>query len=89
MKIEPRDYNNNGVIDNEDMDVYMSAVKNMGQLGIAWVAMISIIALTVALCGEWISIERVKALQDLFTTVYVALSSLVGAQMGLVAWLKK
>lgn len=89
IQIHPKDYNQNGIIDNDDIETYNGAIRNWGQMAIAWVSLIAIIVLTVILCTDLIPLERVKILEGLFTTVYIALSSLVGAQMGLTAWMRK
>lgn len=55
----------------------------------AWAAMISMIIFTIALFLPWVSESRVSALADLLGLFYIAQAGVVGAYMGVTAWMSK
>ena len=59
------------------------------QKRMAWVAMLSMVAFTVALFSPVISDSRVEALADLLGLFYIAQAGVVGAYMGVTAWMSK
>jgi hypothetical protein len=55
----------------------------------AWVAMISMIVFTIGLFLPFVSESRVAALADLLGLFYIAQAGVVGAYMGVTAWMSK
>jgi hypothetical protein len=55
----------------------------------AWVAIISMIAFTAVLFSPVVSETRVAALADLLGLFYIAQASIVGAFMGVTAWMSR
>lgn len=55
----------------------------------AWVAIISMIAFTMILFSPMVSETRVAALADLLGLFYIAQASIVGAFMGVTAWMSR
>lgn len=63
--------------------------KADAQKRMAWVAMGSMIAFTLILFSPSTNIERVDALSDLLGLFYIAQAGVVGAYMGVTAWMSK
>ena len=55
----------------------------------AWAAMISMIVFTIALFLPVVSESRVSALADLLGLFYIAQAGVVGAYMGVTAWMSR
>ena len=55
----------------------------------AWVAIISMIVFTAVLFSPVVSESRVAALADLLGLFYIAQASIVGAFMGVTAWMSR
>jgi len=55
----------------------------------AWVAMISMIIFSGFLFSPMVEVERVKALADLLGMFYIAQAGVVGAYMGVTAWMSR
>jgi len=55
----------------------------------AWVAILSMIAFTAVLFSPVVSETRVAALADLLGLFYIAQASIVGAFMGVTAWMSR
>ena len=63
--------------------------KQSAQRRMAWVSIWSMIAFTIILFSPVVSNERVNALADLLGLFYVAQAGIVGAFMGVSAWMSK
>ena len=59
------------------------------QRRMAWMAMLSMVIFTVVLFSPIISDSRVEALADLLGLFYIAQAGVVGAYMGVTAWMNK
>lgn len=59
------------------------------QKRMAWVAMISMVGFTLLLVSPIISDSRVTALSDLIGLFFIAQAGVVGAYMGVTAWMSK
>ena len=59
------------------------------QRKMAWVAMLSMVMFTVVLFSPIISDSRVQALADLLGLFYIAQAGVVGAYMGVTAWMNR
>jgi uncharacterized membrane protein len=63
--------------------------KQRAQRRMAWVAMWSMVVFTVVLFSPVISDSRVSALADLLGLFYIAQAGVVGAFMGMSAWMNR
>lgn len=90
------DANNDGRIGKGDIDasdrlleLELREEKADSQRRMAWIAIISMIAFTILLFSPMISDSRVAALADLLGLFYIAQAGIVGAYMGVTAWMSK
>jgi hypothetical protein len=63
--------------------------RQMSQRKMAWVAMWSMILFTLLLFSPLIPESRVNALSDLLGLFYIAQAGVVGAFLGVTAWMNK
>jgi hypothetical protein len=90
------DVDYDGVVDDEEIDnaqemleLELREEKADAHRRMAWAAMISMIVFTIALFLPIISESRVAALADLLGLFYIAQAGVVGAYMGVTAWMSK
>lgn len=90
------DHDQDGKIGENDLAQSQSALelelreeKADAHRRMAWAAMLSMIIFTVALFSPIISDSRVSALADLLGLFYVAQAGVVGAYMGVTAWMSR
>lgn len=90
------DADNDGKIGRRDieasdrlLELELREEKADSQRKMAWVAIISMIVFTVLLFSPIISDARVSALADLLGLFYIAQAGVVGAYMGVTAWMSK
>ena len=78
-------------IDNaqEMLELELREEKADAHRRMAWAAMISMIIFTIALFLPIVSESRVAALADLLGLFYIAQAGVVGAYMGVTAWMSK
>lgn len=69
------------------LELELQNEKADGQRRMAWVAIGSMVAFTVALFLPIVSETRVAALADLLGLFYIAQAGVVGAYMGVTAWM--
>ena len=96
-KLEPRsvyndlDLNEDGVVDDLELAV-TEALERLekadAQRQMAWVAMVSMIIFTVAVFLPIFPDTRIKALSDLFGLFYIGQAGIVGAYMGMTAYMR-
>ena len=90
------DLNNDGTISDEEL----AAAKAIGeaeaqirklraQKHMATVALGACLAFTLLLVTPAVSVERVEALSDLFGLFYISMAGVVGAYMGVSAWMSR
>ena len=86
----------NGTIDDDEIDnaqemleMELREEKADAHRRMAWAAMISMILFTVALFLPVVSESRVAALADLLGLFYIAQAGVVGAYMGVTAWMSR
>lgn len=91
-----KDHNQDGVADAADAEIQRTLVeittterKQAAQRKMAWSAVISMAIFTVLLFTPMVSIARVEALGELLGLFYIAQASIVGAYMGMTAWLDR
>ena len=90
------DVDHDGTVDDEEIDnaqemleLELREEKADAHRRMAWAAMISMIIFTIALFLPWVSESRVAALADLLGLFYIAQAGVVGAYMGVTAWMSK
>lgn len=90
------DVDHDGVLDTEDLDnvkvleeIERLNRKQAAQRRMAWVAMWSMIVFTIVLFSPIVSDSRVNALADLLGLFYIAQAGIVGAFMGVSAWMER
>jgi hypothetical protein len=90
------DLDNDGKIGRRDienstqlLELELREEKADSQRRMAWVAIISMIVFTVLLFSPVVSDSRVEALADLLGLFYIAQAGVVGAYMGVTAWMSK
>ena len=90
------DINHDGTVSDEEMarnkellELELQEEKSETQKQMAWVAMVAMIMGTILLFTPVIPDSRVSALSDLLGLFYIALAGVVGAYMGVSAWMSK
>ena len=90
------DTDKDGVISDEEvafskelLEIELREEKSNAQRRMAWVAMVAMVAASVALYTPLVPIERVNALSGLLSGFYVAQAGIVAAYMGFTAMLGK
>jgi hypothetical protein len=74
---------------NELLELELREEKADAHRRMAWVAIISMIVFTAVLFSPIVSESRVAALADLLGLFYIAQASIVGAFMGVTAWMSR
>lgn len=74
---------------NEILEIELREEKADAHRRMAWVAMVSMIIFSGFLFLPIIEVERVKALADLLGMFYIAQAGVVGAYMGVTAWMSR
>lgn len=74
---------------NELLEIELKEEKADTQRRMAWGAMILMAVFTALLFSPLISVGRVEALADLLGLFYIAQAGIVGAYMGVQAWMSK
>lgn len=82
-KVSARDIQEAGEI----LEIELREEKADTQKRMAWAAMFSMVVFTLALFSPLISDARVHALADLLGLFYIAQAGVVGAYMGVTAWM--
>ena len=83
------DVDGDGSITIEEIKAVSDMEKTDSQKQMAWTAMIVLIVFTALLFLPLFPDGRIKALSDLFGLFYVGMASVVGAYMGMSAWMSK
>lgn len=90
------DLDNDGKIGRKDieqsdrlLEIELREEKADSQRRMAWVAILSMIVFTLFLFSPIVSDSRVAALADLLGLFYIAQAGVVGAYMGVTAWMSK
>jgi hypothetical protein len=84
------DLNADGVVDDSELaaaEAVSQHEKADAQRRMAWVAMVSMLVFTVALFLPIFPDTRIKALADLFGLFYIGQAGVVGAYMGMTAYM--
>ena len=87
------DVDNDGKISTEDIDnsnkirdLKEKDSKFSNQTKMAWIALVGILFLSAALFSPFIDIDRVKAIAEFISMLYISLSGIVATYMGVSAW---
>jgi len=90
------DLDGDGVVSDEEikrsqdmLELELREEKSEAQKRMAWVAMGSMIVFSAILFSPAVSESRVSALADLLGLFYIAQAGVVGAYMGVSAWMSK
>ena len=83
------DLNNDGLVSEEELEAWDEHMKFVTQKRIAVGAFLFMLVLTTILCTPLISETRLQALTGLISTMCIALAGIVGAYMGMSAWMAK
>tara|TARA_R110000744_G_scaffold370245_1_gene480767 strand:+ start:188 stop:499 length:312 start_codon:yes stop_codon:yes gene_type:complete len=95
-KLEPRssyndlDLNKDGIVTDSELaatEALERHEKADAQRRMAWVAMISMLVFTIAVFLPIFPDSRIKALADLFGLFYIGQAGVVGAYMGMTAYM--
>mgnify|MGYP003655386037 CR=1 FL=1 len=84
------DLNQNGVVDDNEIaaaEALDRHEKAGAQKRMAWIAMASMIGFTIAVFLPIFPDSRIKALADLFGLFYIGQAGVVGAYMGMTAYM--
>ena len=71
------------------LEIELREEKSEAQKRMAWVAMGAMIVFSMALFTPFVSESRVSALADLLGLFYIAQAGVVGAYMGVSAWMSR
>ena len=71
------------------LEIELREEKSEAQKRMAWVAMGAMIVFSMALFTPFVSESRVAALADLLGLFYIAQAGVVGAYMGVSAWMSR
>ncbi len=83
------DVDGDGSVTVEEIQAISNVEKTDSQRRMAWTAMIVMIVFTALLFLPIFPDGRIKALSDLFGLFYVGMASVVGAYMGMSAWMSQ
>jgi len=96
MNMKKYDMDNDGKISEEEARIAkeiseqeLMNKKQTNQRKMAWVALWSMVIFTAFLFSPWIPEGRVENLGDVLGLFYIAQASIVGAYMGMSAWMNK
>lgn len=90
------DHDKDGIISEKDLQISEQLIKlqidnqkDQNQVRMAWVAMLSMIVITLLLFSPFVPDSRILALRDLLDLFYVAQASVVGMFMGVKAYMTR
>ncbi len=90
------DHDKDGIISEKDLQISEQLIKlqidnqkDQNQVRMAWVAMLSMLVITLLLFSPFVPDSRILALQDLLDLFYVAQASVVGMFMGVKAYMTR
>ena len=90
------DLNHDGVVSDKELaqsqemiEIELREEKSYAQKRMAWVAMGSMIIFSAVLFTPMVTETRVSALADLLGLFYIAQAGIVGAYMGVSAWMSR
>ena len=90
------DLDGDGIVSDKELEVVskmheteMQEEKADAQRKMAWISLIAMVAFTAAVFLPIFPDSRIKALADLFGLFYIGMAGVVGAYMGMTAYMSK
>lgn len=90
------DHDKDGIISEKDLQISEQLIKlqidnqkDQNQVRMAWIAMLSMLVITLLLFSPFVPDSRILALRDLLDLFYVAQASVVGMFMGVKAYMTR
>ena len=81
------DLDHDGKISDMEAKTAQTRFKNRRRMG--WLAIGSMVDFTGILLTPIVDVERIQALDEVFSVFYLAMASIVGAYMGFTTWASK
>ena len=95
-RFESLDLDSDGTVSDEELEkadrireMEIAEEKSDSQRRMAWVCLLSVLVLTVLLVSPAVAETRVDALSDLVGLFYISMAGVIGAHMGVQAWMSR
>ena len=95
-RFESLDLDSDGTVSDEELEkadrileMEIAEEKSDSQRRMAWVCLLSVLVLTVLLISPAVAETRVDALSDLVGLFYISIAGVIGAHMGVQAWMSR
>lgn len=95
-RYESLDLDQDGTVSDEELEkadrileMEIAEEKSDSQRRMAWVCLLSVLVLTVLLVSPAVAETRVDALSDLVGLFYISMAGVIGAHMGVQAWMSR
>ena len=95
-RFESLDLDQDGTVTDEELEkadrileMEIAEEKSDSQRRMAWVCLLSVLVLTVLLVSPAVAETRVDALSDLVGLFYISMAGVIGAHMGVQAWMSR
>ena len=95
-RFESLDLDQDGTVSDEELEkadrileMEIAEEKSDSQRRMAWVCLLSVLVLTVLLVSPAVAETRVDALSDLVGLFYISMAGVIGAHMGVQAWMSR
>ena len=95
-RFESLDLDQDGTVTDEELEkadrileMEITSEKSDSQRRMAWVCLLSVLVLTVLLVSPAVAATRVDALSDLVGQFYISMAGVIGAHMGVQAWMSR
>tara|TARA_R100000654_G_C2637059_1_gene121080 strand:- start:299 stop:619 length:321 start_codon:yes stop_codon:yes gene_type:complete len=95
-RYESLDLDQDGIVSDDELEkadrileMEITEEKSDSQRRMAWVCLLSVVVLTVLLISPAVAETRVDALSDLVGLFYISMAGVIGAHMGVQAWMSR
>tara|TARA_Y100000114_G_C11752192_1_gene324952 strand:- start:196 stop:516 length:321 start_codon:yes stop_codon:yes gene_type:complete len=95
-RFESLDLDSDGTVSDDELEkadrileMEIAEEKSDSQRRMAWVCLLSVLVLTVLLVSPAVAVPRVDALSDLVGLFYISMAGVIGAHMGVQAWMSR
>ena len=95
-RFESLDLDSDGTVSDDELEkadrileMEITSEKSDSQRRMAWVCLLSVLVLTVFLVSPAVAETRVDALSDLVGLFYISMAGVIGAHMGVQAWMSR
>lgn len=95
-RYESLDLDQDGTVSDDELEkadrileMEITSEKSDSQRRMAWVCLLSVVVLTVLLISPAVAETRVDALSDLVGLFYISMAGVIGAHMGVQAWMSR